>query len=92
MIDNLLRDEQTMPTVKRLFAGFRDYMKTAQETLMTGRHTRAGGRRRELAATGHALAFTTWRSLVREQGLDDSQAADLMCHLVGAASRRPAIR
>lgn len=89
MMDNLLRDEETMPTVKRTFGGFRDYIKTAHETLMGGRRARGGARQRVLAATGHALAFATWRSLVREQGLDDSQAADLMCRLVGAASRGP---
>jgi len=89
MMDNLLRDEGTMPTVKRTFGGFRDYITAARDTLMAGRRTRGGARQRVLAATGHALAFATWRSLVREQGLDDSQAADLMCRLVGAASRGP---
>jgi hypothetical protein len=88
MMDNLLRDEETVPTVKRTFGGFRDYIKTAQETLMAGRRARGGARQRVLAATGHALAFSTWRSLVREQGLDDPRAADLMCRLVGAASHR----
>jgi AcrR family transcriptional regulator len=88
MMDNLLRDEDTMPTVKRTFGGFRDYLKTAHETLMDGRRGRGAARKRVLAATGHALAFATWRSLGREQGLDDSHAADLMCRLVGAASRR----
>jgi AcrR family transcriptional regulator len=87
MMNNLLRDEDTMPTVKRTFGGFRNYITAAQETLMTGRRTRGAARQRVLAATGHALAFTTWRSLVREQGLDDPQAADLMCRLVGAAAR-----
>jgi hypothetical protein len=29
------------------------------------------------AAIGHALTFDTWRALAREQGLTDSQAADL---------------
>ena len=89
MIENILRDEETMPIVKQLFGGFRDYIGTAQETLMAGRRARGGARRRIFAATGHALAFATWRSLVREQGLDDSQAADLMCRLVAAAAARP---
>jgi hypothetical protein len=40
------------------------------------------------ATTGHALAFVTWRSLTVEQGLDDQQAAELMCRLVGAASSK----
>ena len=87
MMDNLLRDEDTMPTVKRIFGGFRNYIDAARETLMIGRRTRGAARQRVLAATGHALAFTTWRSLAREQGLDDPQAVDLMCRLVGAAPR-----
>jgi hypothetical protein len=37
------------------------------------------------AAIGHALTFTTWQSLAREQELDDRQAAELMCRLVEAA-------
>ncbi len=88
MLDNLVRDADTMPTVKRTFGAFGDYIKTAHETLMAGRRVRGAARRRVLAATGHALAFTTWRSLAREQGLDDPQAADLMCRLVDAASHR----
>jgi hypothetical protein len=37
------------------------------------------------AAIGHALAFSTWQSLAREQGLDDEHAAELMCRFVAAA-------
>jgi AcrR family transcriptional regulator len=87
MMVNLLRDEATMPTVKRTFRGFRDYLTAARDTLVTGRRARGRARRRAQAAIGHALAFTTWRSLTREQGLDDSQAAELMCRLVAAASQ-----
>ena len=36
------------------------------------------------AAVGHALAFETWRSLVRGQGLSRTQAVDLMVGLVGS--------
>jgi AcrR family transcriptional regulator len=87
MMNNLLRDEDTMPTVKRTFAGFRAYINTAHETLLAGRRVRGAARGRVYAATGHALAFTTWRSLAREQGLDDRQATELMCRLVDAAGR-----
>jgi len=88
MMDNLHRDELTMPTVKRLFRGFRDYLSVAPVSLITDRRARGRVRQETLAAIGHALAFTTWRSLAREQGLDDSQAAELMCRLVAAAGRR----
>ncbi len=81
MMDNLVRDEALMPTVKRTFQNFRGYLGSAHATLMAGRRAR----QRQRAAIGHALAFTTWRSLAREQGLDDARAADLMCRLVAAA-------
>jgi hypothetical protein len=31
-----------------------------------------------LAAVGHPLDFTTWRSLVRDEGLDDEGAIEIM--------------
>jgi AcrR family transcriptional regulator len=87
MMDNLLRDEPTMPIVKQLFTPFREYLSAARDMLVRGRPSR--GRRRDevRAAIGHALAFTTWRSLTREQELDDSQALAMMCRLVAAAER-----
>ena len=85
MLDNLLRDESTVPTVKRQFRGFHDYLAAARDTLMAGRRARGRARQRVQAAIGHAVAFTTWRSLASEQELDDEQAADLMCRLVAAS-------
>ena len=35
-----------------------------------------------LAALGHAVDLRTWRSLVREQELDDEQAVELMVGMV----------
>ena len=90
MIANLLRDEATNATVKRHFGAFHVYMDAARDLLMQGRRERGGARTRVRAAIGHALAFATWRSLVREQGLGNSQAADLMCELVAAAGERAA--
>jgi AcrR family transcriptional regulator len=85
MMDNLMRDEGTMPTVERLMGGYREYVAAARETLMPGRGVRGRARRAVQAAIGHALAFSTWRSLARDQGLDDPQAARLMCRMVAAA-------
>jgi AcrR family transcriptional regulator len=88
MMDNLHRDEMTMPIVKRLFTPFREYLSAARDTLVRGHHARGRHRDELRAAIGHTLAFTTWRSLMREQELDDSQAAELMRGLVaGVASR-----
>ncbi|HXG70919.1 MAG TPA: TetR/AcrR family transcriptional regulator [Gemmatimonadaceae bacterium] len=88
MMNNILRDEATMPIVKRMLGGYRDYVTAARDTLMSGRGVRRTARQRVLAAVGHALTFGTWRSLTREQALTDSQAADLMCRLVAAAAGR----
>src|ERR1700730_12060467 len=84
MMSNILRDEATMPIVKRMLGGYRDYLTAARDVLMNGRR----GRRpqRLLAAVGHALTFGTWRSLAGEQQLTDSQAADLMSRLVAVAA------
>ena len=87
MMENLLRDEPVVPAVRRQFSGYREYLAVARDVLVTGRGVRGRARERVRAAVGHALGFTTWRSLAREQGLDDSQAAELMCRLVCAASR-----
>jgi len=37
---------------------------------------------RTQAAIGHRIAFSTWKSLVREQGLSGAEAVTLVCALV----------
>jgi AcrR family transcriptional regulator len=85
MLVNLYRDAELMPTVQRSFSRFAEYLGGAQQTLMTGRRPRGRARERVHATIGHAVAFSTWRSLTRDQGLDDAAAAELMCRLVAAA-------
>ena len=87
MLANLLRDEHAVPALAQQLLAFRAYLAGSREILMRGRRVRGQARKRMLAATGHALAFPTWRSLTRDQGLDDHQAVELMCGLVGASSR-----
>jgi AcrR family transcriptional regulator len=84
MLENLLRDED-LPLVRARFGAFREYFVAAQDTLMSGRGLRGGARRRTLAAIGHAIAFSTWKSLVREQGLGDADATKLMGALIADA-------
>jgi AcrR family transcriptional regulator len=89
MYTSLLRDEPLVPVLHRLMGDFYGYLDAIQDTLMTGRGLRGRAARRTRAAIGHALAFPTWRSLAREQGLDDAEAAALMCDLVaGSAAPR----
>ena len=51
---------------------------------MAGRGLRGRAARRTRAAIGHALAFPTWRSLTRDQGLAENDAVALMRVLVDA--------
>jgi AcrR family transcriptional regulator len=81
MMVNLYRDEPLMPILARPFGRFRDYLAGAQEILISGRRSRP----RVRAAIGLALAFATWRTLAREQQLEDGAAAELMRRLVAAA-------
>jgi AcrR family transcriptional regulator len=85
MLENLFRDEVAVPIVRERFAAFRDYFAAARDTLMAGRKLRGGAKRDTQAVLGHAIAFSTWKSLVREQGLGDAAAADLMCGLVAGS-------
>jgi AcrR family transcriptional regulator len=82
MLANILRDLEVVEAVRTQFAPFVGYMQAAQDTLMTGRRGRGRAAARTRAAIGHALAFTTWRSLVREQGCSRSDAVAMMCGLV----------
>jgi AcrR family transcriptional regulator len=86
MYTSLLRDEPVVPIVHRLLGDFYGYLRAIQDVLMTGRGLRGRAARRTRAAIGHALAFPTWRSLTREQGLADADAVALMCALVERAS------
>jgi AcrR family transcriptional regulator len=85
MLENLFRDEHTVATVRERFAAFHWYLGAILDTLMAGRRLRGSSRHRVRAAVGHATAFSTWRSLVVEQGLDPAEACTLMCALVDAA-------
>ena len=87
MLDNLFRDESIVPLVAERFAAFRGYLAAARETLMEGRNVRGTATRRTRGALGHAVAFSTWKSLVREHGVSDADAVALLCALVAASSQ-----
>jgi AcrR family transcriptional regulator len=86
MLSNLLRDLDLVEAVRQQFSMFLEYMQAAHQTLMAGRSLRGRAARRTGAAVGHALAFTTWRSLVREQDCTAREAVGMMCSLVARPS------
>jgi AcrR family transcriptional regulator len=85
MLANLLHDRELLPLVDQLMGAYDMFMAAAAETLLAGRGLRGKAKARTRAAIGHALEFSTWRSLARGQGLDDPEAAGLMSRLVAVA-------
>jgi AcrR family transcriptional regulator len=87
MFSNSVRDAPLKPVIFEVLAPFFEHWERMRDVLTAGWRTR--GKRRELllAAIGHALDFGTWRSLVREQGLDDEKAIELMVGMVRCLMR-----
>ncbi len=81
MVEKLYRDAPRVPAIAVRMEGRAALEETTVELLMRGRARRG----RVRAAIAHALAFETWRSLVRTQGLSRKQAVELMAALVAAA-------
>jgi AcrR family transcriptional regulator len=88
MYVSLLRDEALVPAVGRRLRDFHGYLRSVGDDLAAAYGLR--GRRADYtrAAIGHALAFGTWRSLTREQGLGEDDAVELMCRLVEDAAQQ----
>jgi AcrR family transcriptional regulator len=86
MYVSLLRDEQLVPAVEQRLRDFYAFLWLLQDDLAAGRGVRGRRARQVRAALGHAVAFATWRSLAREQGLGRDEAVELMCRLVEAAA------
>jgi AcrR family transcriptional regulator len=90
MLERTTRDATLVPAMQAAVGLRRAWLAEAAATIVRGRPERGARRRRVEAAVGHAISFTTWRSLVREQGLSDAEAVDLMCGLITpAAGTRP---
>jgi AcrR family transcriptional regulator len=85
MLTNTTRDAPLVPAMRNAATGRARFMEAIVDALIRGRPERGRRRKRVAAAIGHATEFTTWRSLVREQGLADDEAAELMLGLVAAA-------
>jgi AcrR family transcriptional regulator len=83
MIGLLTRDAALVPSMRTQFQAMLTYFEAAADTLLRGRPERGAPRRRVRAALGHAVAFETWRSLVRRHGLTDAEAIELMRATVG---------
>lgn len=82
MTANVRRDAGTMPVIQEIAASRASDWVQVRTVLERGWSARGSSRRRLRAAIGHAIAFETWRSLARQEGLDDRAAAALMVAFV----------
>jgi len=87
MLEKTTRDVALVPALRPSMEAFRGWFDAAADALLRGRPERGARRRRLRAAVGHALAFETWRSLVRHRGMSQSETIELMEALAGAAAR-----
>lgn len=82
MIELTSRDAAVVPAMRKAAVARRVYIESALDFLMAGRAVDPASASTVRAAVGHAVAFETWRSLVRRQGVSDVVAVDLMVALV----------
>lgn len=84
-----------VPAAKEVVTPLLQHMETLRDVLATGWNVEGPAHEVQRALIGHALEFWTWKSLVRQQGLDDDVAVDAMVTLVssfaaGSAAAQPA--
>jgi AcrR family transcriptional regulator len=84
MTGNLERDLPESPVLQEVAEPFLAYWQAVRETLERGWAVRGRKRLVLRAVIGHAVAFDTWHSLARSEGLDDAAAVDAMVRLARA--------
>lgn len=78
MISHVLADVGDQPVM----AGYHAHWARAADAVAAAWPVRGREHRLVRPAVGHALAFTTWRSLTTDQGLDDDSARELAARMV----------
>ena len=86
MLAGIERDREFIPGVDRHMAPFEAFRAEALDVLSAGWGARGGRARLVRTAVGHALAFETWASIVRDGGATRPQAVELMRALVERAA------
>lgn len=89
MLTNVFRDASSVPAMSEPVQEFQRHFEALHQALMFRRRISGRARVRVAAAIGHALAFPTWQSLVRDHELHADEAVELMSALVAAAPQRP---
>jgi AcrR family transcriptional regulator len=87
MMTNVIRDAPVHPLTRELAEPYFELFERMRYILATGWGVEDERLALLLGALGHALDFQTWRSLVRQQGLNDEQAVEVMVGMVRCAMR-----
>lgn len=87
MLGRAVIDLPQMPTLREVMAPFFAYWEQVRGLLAAPWEVDHLHRPLVAAAIGHAVAFPTWQSLTREQGLDDVQAVVMMVAWVRCVAR-----
>lgn len=82
MMTRTLPELPDVPAAQEVAAPLLAHMDRLRDVLATGWDADEAQRPTLLALIGHALSFSTWKSLVREQCLDSAQAVEAMVRLV----------
>ena len=86
-MSKVLRDAQVHGPTFEASVAYQRHWDRARYVLVSGWGAEDQELKRLLGALGHALEFWTWRSLVREQGLTEEEAIELMVGMVRCAMR-----
>ena len=82
MVDKGFRSLPDLPVLQEVLAPTLSTWRDIAATLLPPGYGSDHDRAHLSAAVGHAISYFTWRSLVREQGLDDCDAASLMIGMI----------
>ena len=86
MVDKGFRSLPDLPVLQEVLAPMLSIWRDIAATLLPPGYGSENDRTQLSAAVGHAINYFTWRSLVREQGLDDRDAATLMIGMILSVS------
>ena len=86
MMSTLLRDAPAVPVLTEYLGPYVTMLRELADALAAA-WPRASNPGMVRAAVGHALAFPTWQSLAREQGLTDQESAEMVLTLLNGLER-----
>ncbi len=76
------RDLPQFPVLAEVLVPYVEHWARLRDVLAAGWQTQTGNSELLCAAIGHVINFQTWRSLAREEGLDDAEVVRLMVAMI----------